>query len=431
MDKGTRVGGVRVLIVGSGAREHALAWGLARSTSVARVYCAPGNPGIAAVASLVPVASDDLDLLVDVAVEKRIDLVVVGPEAPLVAGLVDRMSTRGILCVGPTAGAAALEGSKVFAKRMMSRAGIPTASYKEFTSADEAEGYVSGAPIPLVIKADGLAAGKGVTVCATRGEALAAVDAAMRRGEFGEAGARIVVEECLVGEEVSLLALTDGEEIALLVPAQDHKRLLDGDQGPNTGGMGAIAPSPALSPSEMDAVRRTIIAPILRVMRENGTPFRGVLYAGLMRTERGLQVLEFNCRFGDPEAQAVIPLLKSDLYEALRACAVGGVGELTLEWHPQTCLAVTLADAGYPAATQRGAVIAVDAERDDVLLFYGATTRGDDGQGAPLVTAGGRVMTVVARGDSLEEARARLFPPPVHFAGMHYRTDIGARASHC
>ena len=419
-------GRARVLIVGSGAREHALAWALSRSPSVGRIYCAPGNPGIGALATLLPVSASDVAGLVAGATDLAVDLVVVGPEAPLVGGLVDALAQRGVEAAGPSRAGAALEGSKAFAKTVMAEASIPTAPYRLFESAGEAAEYVSRAPLPLVVKADGPAAGKGVSVCASREAALDAVDAAIRRRVFGPAGDRILIEECLEGEEVSVLALTDGRQVCVLPPAQDHKRLLDGDAGPNTGGMGAVAPSPALSQSELDVVRRTILEPAIGAMAQRGTPYRGVIYAGLMRGPAGICVLEFNCRFGDPEAQVLLPLLESDLYELLAGTASGCLDNVAPRWSGGVALGVTLAAAGYPNTPELGAPIAIrDDLPDDILLFHGGTGRDASGR---LVVAGGRVATVVARADNVAEARARCLPPPVTFEGMQYRRDIGARA---
>jgi len=419
-------GGARVLVVGGGAREHALVWKLAASPHVGALACAPGNPGIAELATVLPVAADDVAGLIAAARDWAADLVVIGPEAALAAGLADALTAVGIAVAGPTRRAARLESSKAFAKEVMSAAGVPTAAYRAFTAAPAAEAYVRGAALPLVVKADGLAAGKGVVVCTTRAEALAAVRAALRDRVFGAAGDRVVIEECLRGEEVSVLALAVGRQVMPLLPAQDHKRLLDGDLGPNTGGMGAVAPSAVLTAAELQEVRRTILEPTLAVLADQGIAYRGVLYAGLMRTAQGLRVLEFNCRFGDPEAQVLLPLLATDLYELLAGCAAGELPSGPLRWHAGAAAGVTLAAPGYPDAPRLGEPITFDPTiPDGVTVFHGGVGR--DAAGG-LVTAGGRVATVVGRGATVAEALARCLPPPLRFPDMHYRRDIGAHA---
>src|SRR5438309_2276537 len=348
---------MRVLVVGSGGREHALAWAIAASPLVEQLYCAPGNAGIAEDAECVPVAGNDTAGLIAFCRKAAIDLVVVGPEAPLVGGLVDALEDAGIAAFGPSKAAAALEGSKAFMKDLCAREGIPTAAYRRFREAAAAKAYIAEQGAPIVIKADGLAAGKGVTVATTLAEADAAVDAALSEGRFGAAGAEIVVEECLSGEEASFFALVDGTNALPLVAAQDHKRVGDGDTGPNTGGMGAYSPTPLMTPALEGTVMERIILPTVRAMRHDGRPFKGVLYAGLMLTEAGPKLLEYNVRFGDPEAQALIMRPKSDLLPALIAARDGLLGQVDLRWYDEAALCVVMAAKGYPEDPLRGSEI--------------------------------------------------------------------------
>lgn len=423
----------RVLIVGSGAREHALAWTLARSPEVTHIYCAPGNAGSADVATLLPIAATDIPALVKAAEGLAITLVVVGPEVPLALGLVDALDEAGIAAFGPTKGAAQIESSKIFAKRLMEEAGIPTPAYRVFDNARQAATYVGTVALPVVIKADGLAAGKGVFVCATRAEALDAINTILEQRHFGDAGARVLVEQCLVGEEVSLLVLTDGHDVLPLLPARDYKRLADGDQGPNTGGMGCVAPAIDVLPiAEIEHALRTIVRPALRGLRAHGYPFRGALYVGLMRTVHGLQVLEFNARLGDPETQTLLPLLTSNLYPILLACAAGTLAHhrathaaTDLTWSTDTAVCMVLAAHGYPHTVRTGDPIASLPTAADALVFHGGTARAPDGR---VVTAGGRVLSVVGRGPTRAAARAACaaLARTISFEGMQYRTDIGS-----
>jgi len=416
----------RMFVIGGGGREHALVWHLAHAYPEASIYCAPGNPGIASLATCLPVSTQDLTGLVEAATSIGADLTVVGPEAPLVAGVVDAFAARGLRILGPTAAAARLEGSKVFAKDLMRRHRIPTADYRAFRDPTAAIAYARGLQGPSVVKADGLAAGKGVIVCEDTAEAIRAVQAVMVDRAFGDAGRRAIIEERLDGDEVSVFALVDGEATGLLPTAQDHKRVFDRDRGPNTGGMGAVAPYP-LPASLLERVRREIIEPVAHAMCAEGTPYRGVLFVGLMLTSDGLRVLEFNCRFGDPEAQVLMPLLAAglpDLFDALRS------GDAAA-WKPlapgRAAAGVVLASRGYPEQPETGFEIrGLDDAARDALVFHSGTAVHDD----RVVTAGGRVLTVVGRGRDIETARAAAYRAVtgITFEGMHYRHDIGGRA---
>src|SRR5579864_1091054 len=348
---------MRVLVIGSGGREHALCWAIAASPLLTKLWCAPGNPGIAQVAECVPIGALDFPALIAFAQDNEIDLVVPGPEAPLVAGITDAMEASGIACIGPSRAAAQLEGSKAFTKELCDAAGIPTAQWERFEDAEAAREFVRRRGAPIVVKADGLAAGKAVVVAATEAEALAAIDAMMQARAFGDAGASVVIEECLIGEEVSLFALCDGETALPLGSAQDHKRVGDGDTGPNTGGMGAFSPTPAFSPALQDAAMDGIIRPALAEMARRGTPFRGILYAGLMLTGEGAKLIEFNVRFGDPECQALVPRLMSDLLPALQAAYDGELTNFDVRWRDVASIVVVMAARGYPEAPERGSEI--------------------------------------------------------------------------
>lgn len=418
-----------VLVVGSGGREHALAWALQRSDKVSKVWISPGNGGTAGVADAVAIDADDVDALVSFAKERQVSLVVVGPEAPLVAGLVDRLTAVGIPAFGPTRACAALEGSKAFAKQMMDRCGVPTARWASFDGAEAALAWLASASFPVVVKASGLAAGKGVIIPESPEEAAGAVRD-MFSGQFGEAGATVVLEERLEGEEASLLAVCDGERYAVFPAAQDHKRVGEGDTGPNTGGMGAYAPAPVVAGHEA-ALAEQVIAPILRAFAEDGTPFRGVLYAGLMMTWDGPRVLEYNVRFGDPETQVLLPLLASDAFDLFLACAEGTLDPSFLQVHGGAAATVVAASEGYPGSYPKGRSIrGVDRASllDDVVVFHAGT---QDQDGA-LVTSGGRVLAVTGTGSDLRRALERAYAglAEVEFEGMHFRTDIGWRATH-
>jgi phosphoribosylamine---glycine ligase len=424
---------MNVLIVGGGGREHALAAKVAREQRVSRLLCTPGNAGIARVARLVPVDPSDVDAVCALAAHESIDLTIVGPELPLDRGIVDRFGRAGLRILGPSRLAAQLECSKVFAKRFMARHGIPTARYRVCENAHDARTLLASGEFgfPVVLKADGLAAGKGVVVAADRDEANAAVRAAMEERQFGDAGARLVIEECLSGPEVSFFALCDGTRAVPLTSAQDHKRVFDGDRGPNTGGMGAFAPSPLLDAELQADVMREIVEPVLRGMRAEGTEYRGFLYAGLMLTCAGPQVIEFNVRFGDPEAQAVMPLIESDLLPLLSAAADGSLGSEVPRLKDAVSVGIVIAAGGYPGPVKSGLPIRGldEAERlEGVNVFHAGTALKDH----QIVTAGGRVLTVVATGADYAEARERAYEAAarISFDGMHYRRDIGLKALH-
>jgi phosphoribosylamine--glycine ligase len=421
---------MRVLVIGSGGREHALCWSIAASPLLSRLWCAPGNPGIAQVAECVPIGAMDFPSLVAFAQDNEIDLVVPGPEAPLVAGIVDAMEAAAVPCLGPSRAAARLEGSKAFTKELCDAAGIPTAQWERFDDAAAAREFVRRRGAPVVVKADGLAAGKGVVVAATEDEALAAIDAMMQQAAFGVAGTSVVIEECLEGEEVSLFALCDGGAALPLGAAQDHKRVGEGETGPNTGGMGAYSPTPSFPQAAQEAAMDGIIRPALAEMARRGTPFRGVLYAGLMLTAEGAKLIEFNVRFGDPECQALLPRLMSDLLPALQAAYDGELANFDLRWRDVASIAVVLAARGYPGAPERGSEIRGlerAASVPDALIFHAGT---EADAGGRLRASGGRVLNVCATGADLRAARdaayaaVRLLDWPEGFC----RQDIGWRA---
>jgi phosphoribosylamine--glycine ligase len=421
---------MRVLVVGSGGREHALCWAIAASPLLTKLWCAPGNPGIAQVAECVPIGVLDLSGLVAFAQDNAIDLVVPGPEAPLVAGISDAMEAAGIPCIGPSRAAAELEGSKTFTKELCDAAGIPTAQWERFDDAEAAREFVRRRGAPVVIKADGLTAGKGVVVAGTAAEALAAIDAMMGARRFGEAGASVVLEECLTGEEVSLFALCDGTAALPLGAAQDHKRVGDGDTGPNTGGMGSYSPAPVFPPALQDAAMDGIIRPALVEMARRGTPFRGILYAGLMLTADGVKLLEFNVRFGDPECQALVLRLKSDLLAALQAAYDGELQNFDLRWNDNASIAVVMAARGYPEAPEHGSEIR-GLERATVVpgvQVFHAGTEAD--AGGNLRASGGRVLSVCAAGASLLAARNAAYAAigVIDWPEGFFRRDIGGRA---
>jgi phosphoribosylamine---glycine ligase len=420
---------MKVLVIGNGAREHALAWKLAQSAKVQRVYVAPGNGGTASDPALLNVPITDLAALADFAVREKIALTVVGPEAPLAAGVVDLFKSRGLRIFGPTRAAAQLESSKAFAKDFMQRHGIPTAHYAVFTDAAAAHAHVQQQGAPIVIKADGLAAGKGVVVAMTADEAHAAIDF-MLADSSGQS--RVVIEEFMAGEEASFIVVADGKHALALATSQDHKRIGDGDTGPNTGGMGAYSPAPVVTPEVHARVMREVILPTIAGMASDGHPFSGFLYAGLMIDGDGkARVVEFNARLGDPEAQVLLMRLKSDLYELLMAATDaqgGGVRDIELHWDRRSALGVVMASAGYPASPRLGdAITGLPAGTEEMHVFHAATTRRADGA---LVTSGGRVLTVTALGDPLRVAQQHAYAAleSIHFDGMQLRRDIGHRA---
>jgi len=417
---------VRILIVGSGGREHAIAWALSKSEKVERIYCAPGNAGIAEVAECVPITEDQFEELTKFALEQRIDLVVVGPEAPLFAGLVDALEEAGLKAFGPRKNAAIIEGSKVFTKQLMKKYNIPTAAYESFDNYEEALAYLRKQQAPIVIKADGLAAGKGVTVAASLEEAEQALREIMVDKVFGEAGAQVVIEEFLSGQEMSILAFVDGETVRPMVPSQDHKPVFDGDKGPNTGGMGTYSPVPHIPQSVVDEAIETILIPAARAMVQEGRPFRGVLYAGLMITEQGPKTVEFNCRFGDPETQVVLPRLKTDLADIFMAVVSGKLQEIEIEWSDEAAVCVVLASGGYPGPYEKGKPITGLDQVEQSVVFH-AGTKLADGQ---IVTSGGRLLGVTALGKDIAEARAKAYADieKIQYEGKHYRTDIALKA---
>jgi phosphoribosylamine---glycine ligase len=423
---------MNLLVIGGGGREHALAWKLAQSPRVARVYVAPGNAGTARDPALVNASVAGNDALVRFAREHEIALTVVGPEAPLAGGVVDAFRAAKLRIFGPTQAAAQLESSKDFAKAFMVRHRIPTARYATFADAAAAHAYVDANGAPIVVKADGLAAGKGVVVAATLVEAHAAIDAMLVDNAMGDAGARVVVEECLQGEEASFIVMVDGRNVLALASSQDHKRLRDGDQGPNTGGMGAYSPAPVVTPAMHARLMREVIQPTVQGMAADGIPYSGFLYAGVMVDASGTpRVLEFNCRMGDPETQPIVMRLRSDLFELLDHAVDGTLDRVEAEWDRRAALGIVLAAGGYPDAPQRGDVIEGldsidDASHPDVQVFHAGTeTRGED-----VVTTGGRVLCVTALGDSLKQAQRNAYAAAatIRFAGMQYRRDIGHRA---
>ena len=420
---------MKVLVIGSGGREHALVWKIAQSPRVRRVLCAPGNAGIARQAQCVPIDVTDIPALADFAQRESVELTVVGPEAPLVAGVSDEFRRRGLRIFGPSKAAAALEGSKVFAKTLMARHGIPTAAFEVFDDYQRASDYLRAQEPPVVVKADGLAAGKGVTVARTLDEALAALRSIMVERIFGGAGDRVMIEECLSGQEVSVMVFADGEDLVPMAPSQDHKPVFDGDQGPNTGGMGCYSPVPAMDDELFSEALERIMRPTLRAMAAAGCPYSGVLYGGLIITEGGLRVLEFNCRFGDPESQPVLPRMKSDLAEILEAVADGRLDQVSCEWSDQAAVCVVMASGGYPGDYEKGKEIAGLEEADaleDVVVFHAATRRED----SRWLTNGGRVLGVTGVGDSLPQAIERAYQgvAVIHFEGAHYRRDIARKA---
>jgi phosphoribosylamine--glycine ligase/phosphoribosylformylglycinamidine cyclo-ligase len=419
---------MRVLIIGSGGREHTLTWKLAQSSRISQLYVAPGNGGTAAIAENVPIPADDVPGLAEFAQHKAIDLTVVGPELPLVAGIVDAFQARGLRIFGPSAAAAQLEGSKAFAKIFMVEEGIPTAAAAIFQDYAAAQAYLRQQRAPIVVKASGLAAGKGVLVCATMDGAEAALHQIMEQRAFGAAGDEVLIETCLVGKEVSLLAFCDGETVMPMLPARDYKRALDDDKGLNTGGMGGYAPSSDLPPALVHQITRRVLQPAVDGMRRRGTPYVGVLYAGLMLTELGPRVLEFNCRFGDPETQMLLPLLESDLCDVLIACVEGRLADVQVKWRSDFNVGVVLASGGYPGAYLTGKLISgLDAaEKVTGLIFHAGTER----RGDQVLTSGGRVMAVNALGSTLEEARRHAYRAVehIHFDGIHYRRDIAQAA---
>ncbi len=416
---------MKILVIGGGGREHAIIKKLRENPEVDDIYALPGNAGIGADAWCFPISATDLPAILDFTDSHPVDYAVVTPDDPLVLGTVDALNARGIPCFGPTADAAIIEGSKIFSKRLMQKYNIPTAACEIFTDLDEALAYLEDASYPAVIKADGLALGKGVIIASDYSEAESAVRGMMQERMFGDSGSRIVIEEYLEGPEVSVLSFTDGETIVPMVSSMDHKRALDGDLGPNTGGMGTIAPNPYYTPEIADRCMREIFLPTVRAMKEEGRVFRGCLYFGLMITADGPKVIEYNCRFGDPETQVVLPLLKTDLLTVMKATTEGTLSDLSIEWKDECACCVVMASGGYPRAYKKGYPILVDEGMTAEVYFAG--TKEVDGE---LMTAGGRVLGVTSTGATLAEAINKAYDNvlKIHFKDAFYRHDIGARA---
>ncbi len=420
---------MRVLIVGKGGREHAFAWKISRSPRVSRVYAAPGNPGMARHATCVDIGVDDLDGLVEFAQRERIDLTVVGPEDPLALGLADRFEAVGLRVFGPSQKAAQIEADKDFALRLMHRYGIPTGQYRTFSDPDAARSFVRDWGAPVVLKASGLAAGKGALVCHTLDEALRAVDRVLVDREFGAAGEKLVLMEYLEGEEASITGFTDGEHVACIVPSQDHKTAGEGDTGPNTGGMGAYAPAPVVTREMQKVILERVMLPTVKALAAEGRPYKGILYGGLIITESGPRVIEFNCRLGDPEAQVVLPLLKTDLVDVMEAVSAGALKDLYVELDDRAATCVVLASGGYPGAYETGAAISgldVAEAGDDVLVFHAGTARQRD----TTVTDGGRVLGVTAVGENIRASVDRAYEAAdkIQFENAYFRRDIAHRA---
>lgn len=418
---------MKVAVIGGGGREHTLAWKLAQSPSVDKLYAIPGSAAMSEVAQCVDIALSDLDAITDYAQKEGIDMLVVGPEVPLTEGLADLAQSKGLAVFGPNKAAAQMEGSKVFAKNLMKKYHVPTAAYASFTDGDAAKAYIKEQGVPIVVKADGLAAGKGVVVAQTEAEAIEAVNAMMEDHIFGASGGRIVIEECMVGEEASLLAFVDGKTIVPMISAQDHKRIFDNDEGPNTGGMGAYAPAPVVTLEIRKEVEEKILKPVVDGLKQEGITYQGCLYAGLMITADGPKVVEFNCRFGDPETQAVLPLLDGDLAQIMYACAKGTLTADMVHWKDAAACCVIMASAGYPASSHKGDVISgLDAvDKEDVMVFHSGTAKKDD----QYVTNGGRVLGVTAIAPDLKSAIEKAYDnvKRIHFDGQQVRSDIGAK----
>ncbi len=417
---------MNVLVIGSGGREHTICWSLAKSPKVDKIYCLPGNGGISKIAECVPISVMDFDAIIDfVDSHKDIELTVVAPDDPLAGGLVDRLEEKGHRAFGPRANSAIIEASKAFSKYLMKKYGIPTANYEEFDSYDKAVEYISGAKYPLVVKADGLALGKGVIICNTKEEGLKAVKEMMIDSKFKDAGKRVIVEEFMVGQEVSILSFCDGKTIIPMVNARDHKRAYDNDQGLNTGGMGTFSPSAIYTKEVEEEVMNKIILPTVDALNKEGRTFKGVLYFGLMLTDDGAKVVEYNARFGDPETQVVLPRLKTDLCDIFNAVVDGTLDKINIEWTDDACVCVVMASGGYPESYQKGKEITIGDIAEDILIFHAGTAIKD----GKLVTIGGRVLGVTAKGKDIHEARAKAYEAVsnIHFDGAFYRTDIGIK----
>jgi len=420
---------MKILVVGGGGREHALIWKIAQSPLVDTIYCAPGNPGIAQLAECVHIAADEIDVLLDFAQAEKIDLTVVGPEVPLTLGIVDRFQAAGLEIFGPNQAAARIEGSKSFSKDLMEKYGIPTAAYQTFTDRDAAVAYIKAQGAPIVVKADGLAAGKGVIVAMSEEQAIAGIDDIMLDKVFGAAGSSVVIEEFMAGEEASFFAFTDGKNILPLASSQDHKRIFDNDEGPNTGGMGAYSPAPVVTAALHDEIVETIVKPTIAGMASDGCPYSGILYVGLMIKDGKPRVVEYNARFGDPEAQPLLMRMKSDIVPVLQACARGNLQQDTIEWHDKAAVCVVMASDGYPATCEQGFDIhGLDAAAslDEVMVFHAGTSL----KAGKVVNAGGRVLGVTGLGATVAEAIANAYRAveKIDWQGAQYRKDIGKKA---
>ncbi len=416
---------MKILVVGGGGREHTLVWKLRQNKDVGEIYCAPGNGGISDMAVCVPISATDLDGMVDYAKIQAFDLVVVAPDDPLYMGMVDRLRSEGIRAFGPSAKASEIEGSKVYAKRLMKKYGIPTAEYEVFSDYESACAYIERCTLPTVIKADGLALGKGVIICKTTAEAKAALEDIMVKKLFGGAGDSVVIEECLEGPEVSVLAFCDGKTILPMASAQDHKRAFDNDMGPNTGGMGAFSPSPKYTDDIRKQVEESIIQKTLFALNQEGREFKGVIYFGLMLTKSGPKLLEYNARFGDPEAQVVLPRMKNDLLEVMSAVIDGRLSDITLEWDERSAVCVVMASGGYPGKYSKGDAINGLDDTDSAMVFHAGTAK----SGGQYVTNGGRVLGVTALGADIAEARQKAYADVkrISFKGAQHRSDIGVK----
>lgn len=420
---------MKVLVIGSGGREHSLVWKIAQSPLVSKIFCAPGNPGISEIAECIDIEPEQINLLCQFAIKEKIELTVVGPEAPLANGIVDTFSKHNLNIFGPTKNAAILETSKAFAKHLMRKHGIPTADFRDFDDYDHARNYVLSKGAPIVVKADGLSKGKGVFVCRTIDEALQAIDLIMKKRAFGDSGDKIIIEELLTGKEVSILAFTDGKTIIPMESSQDHKTIYDGGKGPNTGGMGAYSPVPLMTDDLYHQVEKEILVPTIHAMNREKRPYKGVLYVGLMITPHGPKVLEFNVRFGDPEAQILLVKMKSDLVPIMLAVISGKLDTVDLEWYPQASICVVIASGGYPGNYTKGKRIAgldLLKNQEGIKVFH-AGTKYENGK---IVTNGGRVLSVVACGKDIKDAKERVYDAvsKISFEGAHYRKDIASQA---
>lgn len=416
---------MKILVVGGGGREHAIIWKLRQNKSISEIHCAPGNGGISDIAKCVPIGATDIDALVEYSKQERFDLVVVAPDDPLYMGLVDVLEAEGICAFGPSSKAAEIEGSKVYAKQLMKKYGIPTADYEIFDDYQKALKYIESCKLPTVIKADGLALGKGVIICNTVDEAKDALHLIMVDKKFGEAGSRVVVEEFIEGPEVSVLSFCDGDTILPMASAQDHKRAFDEDKGPNTGGMGTFSPSPKYTEEIKEKVEKTIIKPTVEALKSEGRPFKGIIFFGLMLTKDGPKLLEYNARFGDPEAQVVLPRLKNDLLDIINACIAGTLRNTKLEWEDKSAVCVVMASGGYPGSYEKGIEIDGLKDLENSMVFHAGTAKKDD----KYLTSGGRVLGITALGQDINEARKTAYAniKRVDFHGAQYRSDIGIK----